>query len=192
MSRIWNLWTTLWPFDFLESFHCSISSVWIYYVPESVFCVKSYGHSNLSRASIVQFRASRWVMSANRTSCEKLWPFEFLECIRCSISNVSIFYDLKSDIEVKCYDHSNLSRASVFQFRASRWVMSPNQTSEWIVMTIWICRELPLFNFERLDELCHRIGHPCEKLWPFEFFESFRWSIANISICDAPVSDLRV
>ena len=24
--------------------------------------------------------------------------------------------------------------------------------------------ELPLFNFKRLDLLCPRIGHPCEKL----------------------------
>ena len=29
-------------------------------------------------------------------------------------------------------------------------------------MTIRISRELPLFNFERLDILCPRIGHPCE------------------------------
>ena len=122
--------------------------------------VKSYDHSTLSRASVVQFRASRWVMSANRTSGEKLWPFEFLECCWCSISIVSILYVLKSDIGVKCYDHSNLSRVSVFQFRASRWVMSPNRTSVWNVMTIQICRLLPLFNFERLDELCLRIGHP--------------------------------
>ena len=27
-------------------------------------------------------------------------------------------------------------------------------------MIIRICRELPLFNFERLGELCPRIGHP--------------------------------
>jgi len=154
----------IWPFEFVESFRCSISSVSIYYVPESDIRVKVYDHSNFSRASVVQFRASRWVMSANRTSCEKLWPFEFLECFRCSISSVSIFYVVKSDIGVKCYDHSNLSRASLFPFRASRWGMSPNQTSEWNVMTIRICRELPLFNFERQDELCHRIGHPCEKL----------------------------
>ena len=150
------------------------------YVTESDIRVKCYDHSNLSRASVVQFRASRWVMSANRTSCEKLWPFEFLECFRCSISSVSIFYVLESDIGVKCYDHSNLSRASVVQFWLSRYIMSSNRSSVWKVMTIRISGQLPLFNFERLDILCPRIGHPSEILWPFEFVESFRCSISSV------------
>jgi len=169
------------------------------YVTESYIHVKSYDHSNLSRASVVQFRASWYIMSPNRSSvwkvmtirisgqlslfnferldifcprigylCEKLWPFKFLESFRCSIPRVSIYYVPESNIRVKCYDHSNLSRASVVQFRASRWVMSPNQTSVWKVMSIRISRELPLFNFERVDEL-----------WPFEFLESFRFSISS-------------
>ena len=175
------------------------------YVPESEICLKSNDHSNVSRASVVQFRASRCVMSPNRTSewnvmtiricrelplfnferldmlCprigllfEKLWPFEFLESFRCSISSVSICYAPESDILVKSYDYLNFSRASVVQFLVSRYIISPNQTSEWNVMTIRICWELPLFNFERLDELCPRIEHSCENLWPFEFLESFR------------------
>ena len=112
--------------------------------------------------------------------CEKFWPFKFLESFRYSISSVSIYYVPESDIQVKCYDHLNLLRASAVQFRASRWVMSPNRKSVWKVMTIRISRELPLFNFEHLDELCHPIGHPCEKLWPFEFVESFRCSISSV------------
>jgi len=150
------------------------------YVPELNIRVKSYDHSNLSRASVVQFRASRWIMSSNRTSewkvmtiwisrelplfnferldilfprighpCEKLWPFEFVECFRCSISSVSIYHVPVSDIWVKCYVHSN-------------------------------SRELPLFNFKCLDILCPRIGNPCENLWTFEFLESFRCSISSI------------
>jgi len=213
----------LWPFDFVESFWCSISSVSIYYVRESDIRVISYDHSNLSRGSVVQFRASRWVMSANRTSvwkvmtirisrvlplfnferleilcprighlCETLRPFKFLESFRCSISSVSIYYVPESDIRVKCYDHSNLSSASVVQFRASRWVISPNWTSVWKVMTIRICRDLPLSNFERLDELCHRIGHPCWKLWPFEFVECFRCSISSVSKFYVLESDIGV
>jgi len=150
------------------------------YVRESHICVKSYDHSNLSRAFVVIFRASRWVISTNRTSCEKLCQFEFLECFRCSISSVSIFYVLKSDICVKSYDHSNLSRDSVVQFRASRRVMSANRTSVWKVMIFRISHVLPLFNFERLDILCPRIGHPSEILWPFEFLESFNCSITSI------------
>ena len=176
------------------------------YVPESDIRVKSYDHSNFSRASIVKFWASRWIMSPNRISewtvmtirisrelplfnferldilfprighpCEKLWQFEFIESFRCSISSGSIYYVPELDIQVKCYDYSNFSRASVVKFLASRWVMSPNRTAGWKVMTIRICRELPLLNFERPVELCPRIEHPSEKLWPFEFLEIFRF-----------------
>jgi len=112
--------------------------------------------------------------------CEKLWPFEFLECFRCAISSVSIYYVPNSDIRVKSYDHLNFSRVSVVQFRESRWVMSANQTSVWKVMTVRISWVLPLCNFERLDILCPKFGHPCQKLWPFEFLESFRCSISSV------------
>ena len=181
------------------------------YVPESNIRVKTYDHSNFSRASVVQFRACRWVMSPNRRSVwkdmttqiswelplfnferldilwprighpsEMLWPIEFLESFRCSFSSISIYYVPESDIRVKTYDHSIYSRASVVPFRASRYIMSPNRTSVWKVMTTQICRELPLFNFEHLDILFSRIGHPCENLWPFEFLESFRCSISSV------------
>jgi len=154
--------------------------------------------------------------------CEKLWPFEFLESFRCSISSVSIYYVPKSNIRVKSYDHSNFWRASAVQFRAPWYIISANWTSVWKVMTIRISRELPLFNFERLDilcpesdirvkfmsirislelllfnfkrldELCPRIGHPSEKLWPFEFFESLRFSISSVYMSYVPQSDFRV
>ena len=119
---------------------------------------------------------------------ERLWPFEFLESFRCSISSVSICYAPESDMWVKIYDHSNSSRASVVQFLASWYNMSPNWTSEWKVMTNWISPVLLLFNFERLDMLCTWIGNPSEKLWPFRFLESFRCSISIVSICYAPES----
>jgi len=83
------------------------------------------------------------------------------------------------------------SRASVVQFRASRYIMSPNRTSVWKVMTIWISRELPLFNFERLDILCAWIGYPCEMLWPFKFLDSFGCSISSVSIYYVPESSIR-
>jgi len=181
------------------------------YVTESDICMKSYDHSNFSTASVVQFRASRYIMSPNRSSlwkvwtirisgqlplfnferldilcprighlCEKLWPLKFLESFRCSISSVSIYYVPESVFFVKSLDHSNFWTASVVQFRAFRWVMSPNRTSLLKVMTIWICRELPFFNFERLDILCPRIGHPREILLPFKFLDSFRCSILSV------------
>ena len=172
----------LWPFELLKSFHCSISSVSKYYAPESDVRVKSSDHLNISRGSVVQFRASRYIMRSNRTSVrnvmtnwisrevqsfnfqrldilcvqikhpfEKIGPFEFLDSFRCSISSVTIYNALESDIRVKSYEHLNISRASVVQFRASRYIMRLNWTSDWKVMTIWISREFPLFNFERLD-----------------------------------------
>ena len=133
----------LWPFELLKSFHCSISSVSIYYVPESDIRVKFYDHSNFSRASVVQFWAPRWVMSANRTS---EWNVMTIRISR----------------ELPLFNFERLAELCprIGQFRASWWVMSPNRTSVWKVMTIRICRELPLFNFERLGALCPRIEHP--------------------------------
>ena len=124
--------------------------------------------------------------------CEKLWPFEFLESLHCSISSVSIYYAPKSDLQVKSYDHLNCSIASIVQFRASRYILRLNRTSEWKVMTVWIAQELPLLNFERLDILCAWIGPPSEKLWPFELLKSFHCSISRVSIYYAPESDLQV
>ena len=181
----------LWPFEFLESFRCSISGISIYYVPESDIRVKSNDHLNFMRASVVQFQASRYIRRLNLTSVwkvmtiwisqelplfnferhnilcawigppnENLWPFEFHENFRCSISSVSIYYACKLDIRVKSYDHLNCSRASIVQFRASQYIIRLNLTPVWKVMTIWISLELPLFNFECLDILCPWIGPP--------------------------------
>ena len=98
---------------------------------------------------------------------EMLWPFEFLEGFRCSITNVSIYHSPESDLRVKSYDHFNFSRASVVQFRESRNMMRLNRTSVWKVMTIRISRQLPFFKFERLDMWIAWIVPPCVKLWPF-------------------------
>jgi len=213
----------LWPFEFLESFRCSISCVSIFYAPESDLRVKSYDHLNFSRACIVQFRVSWYIMRLNRTSewkvmtiwisqelplfnferldtlwawiwppCEKLWPFKLLESIRCSMSSVSIYYAPESDLRVKSYDQLNLSRASVVQFWASRYIMRLNRISELKVMTISIAQELPLFNFVRLEILCAWIWPPSEKLWPFELLKSFHCSISSVLIYYAPESNLWV
>jgi len=194
----------LWPFEFLQSFLCSISSVSIYYVPESDIRVKIFDNLNFSRASVGQFRVSHYIMYLNRTAewkvitiwisrvlplfnferldilctwigppSEKLWSFELLKSFHSSISSVSIYYAPESDIQVKSYDNLNFLRPSVGEFRVSRYIMYLNRTAEWKVMTIWISRVLPLFNFERLDILCTWIGPPSEKLWPFELLKSF-------------------
>ena len=110
----------------------------------------------------------------------------------CLISSITIYYTSESDFRVISYDHLNFSRAFVVQFRESWYIMRLNRTSMWKVITIWISREFPLFNFESLDILCPWIGPPSEKLWPFEFLESFHYSISSVSIYYAPESDLRV
>ena len=114
-----------------------------------------------------------------------------LEGFRCSILSVSIYYAPESDFRVTSYDHLIFSRALNFQFRASRYVMCQNQTFVWKVITIGISRELPIFNFERLNILCAWIGLPFEKLWPFEFLESFRCFIYSVSIYYSTKSDFR-
>jgi len=213
----------LWPLEILESIRCSITSVWIYYAPESDICVTSYDHLNFSRAFVVQFRASRYIIRLNRTSvwqvmtiwisrehtlfnferldilcawigppCDKLGTFEFLETLRCSISIVSKYYALESDLRVISYDHLRFSRASVVQFQASRYIVRLNWTFVWKVMTIWFCPELSLFNFERLNILCTWIGLPCDKLLPFEFLESIRCLISSVSIYYTPESGICV
>jgi len=121
--------------------------------------------------------------------CQKLWPFKYLECFRCAILSVSIYYVPQFRHPCEKLWPFEFSRASVVQFRASSWVMSANQTSVWKVMIIWISRELPSFNFECLDILCPKFGHSCEKLWPFEFLESFRCSISSVSIYYVPNSE---
>ena len=177
---------TLWPFAFLESFRCSISSVSICYTPELDMLVKSYDHLNFMRASVVQFLAFRYNMSSNRTSELKvltiwvsrelpLFNFERLDMLCAWTRHAS-----------ENYDHLNLSRASVVQFLASRYNMSSNRTCEWKAMIIRISWEPPLFNFKRLDIICPRIRNPSEKLWPFEVLKSIRCSIWSVSICYAP------
>jgi len=165
--------------------------------------------------SLFNFKRHYILWPRIRHACKNLWPIEFLERFRCLISNVSIYYVPKSDIRVKSYDHLNFSTISVVPFQASWYIMVPNQASVWKAMTIWISRKVPLFNFERRDVLCARIGHPCKKLWPFEFLEhlnilcslighpceklwqleyleGIRCSISSVSIYYVPESYIRV
>ena len=59
-----------------------------------------------------------------------------------NMSRRSIYYAAESNLRVKSNDHLNFSRACVVEFRACRWVMPPNRTSVWKLMTIRICSEL--------------------------------------------------
>jgi len=58
------------------------------------------------------------------------------------ISSISIYYASESDIRVIIYDHFNFSTASFAQFRASRYIIDLNRTSESKVIAVWICLAL--------------------------------------------------
>ena len=152
-ARIWPPCEKLWPFEFRESFRCLISSVSIYYKPKSDIRMKSYDHLNFSRTFVVQYQASRHIMCLNRTSVWKvmtiwisqelpLFNFERLDILCAWIGHPS-----------KKLCHLNFSRAFVVQLRASRHIMRPNRTSVWNVMAVWISRDFPMFDFERIDIL---------------------------------------
>ena len=150
----------LWPFELHKTFHCSISSVSIYYAPESDLRVKSYDHLNSSRASIVQFRASRHIMRQNRTSKWKvmtiwiaqelaLFNFERLDILCAWIGPPSeTLWPFEFFESFRC----KISSVSI------RYAL--NWTCEWKVMTIWISWELWFFIFEHVDILCAWIGPP--------------------------------
>ena len=180
------------PFEFLESIRCSITNSWY---------TMQLNRTSVWKVMIILISRDLPLFNFEHLDiwcawigppCEKLWPFKFLESIRSSITNVSIYYAPESEIRVKCYDQFNFSRASVVQFRASQYMMCLNRTSAWKVMTILISRYLLLFNFERLDMWCFWIATRCEKLGAFEFLESFCCSISSVSICDVPESNIRV
>ena len=173
MSKVKGVWI----FFVLSSL---ISSISIYYVPESDIRLKTNEYLNFLRDFVAKLRASQYIIGQNRTSKSKVMTIWICIVLQCLISSISIYYAPESNIWVKCYDHLNLWRASVAQFWASRYIMRLNCTYEWKVKTIWIAQELPLFNFERLDMWCDRIGPPSKKLWPFEFLESLRRSISSV------------
>ena len=54
----------------------------------------------------------------------------------CLISSISIYYVPESEIQVKGYDHLNIWRASIVQFRVSQYIIGLNQTFESKVMAI--------------------------------------------------------
>ena len=153
----------LWPFQFLKSFCCSISSVSICDLPESNIRVKSYDNFYFSRASIVQFRASLYVMRLKRTSEWKVMTILISRELPLFNFEYLYMWCAESDLRLKSYDHLTFSRASIVHFRASWYIMYLNLTSVWKVMTIWISRELSLCNFEHLYMWCAWIGPPSEK-----------------------------
>jgi len=75
------------------------------------------------------------------------------------------------------------------QFQASRYIMNRNRRSEWNFLTFWISRELPWFIFEHLDISGASHIHPSQKIWPFEFSETFRVQFRALDILSAWIED---
>ena len=69
-----------------------------------------------------------------------IWIFLVLPCL---ISSFWIYFAPESDIWVKSYDHMSWARAFVVQFRATRYIIGLNRTSESKVMAVWIFHVLP-------------------------------------------------
>ena len=179
------------PFDFLERFRCSISSVSIYYWSESDIRVKSCGWLNLPCALMFNFKYVDILCAWIRHLCENLGPYEFPESFRCSISRVSIYYWPGSDIQVKV--------VAVWIFLLLPCLISSISIYHAPESDIRVKSYGPLnlpcasmFNFGHLDILCAWIGHPTESFWLFDFHESFRCSISKVSIYYWPASDIRV
>ena len=149
-------------------FRCSISSVSIYYAPESDFLVKSYDYLNFSRASVVQFLVSRYIMRLYLTSELKvmtIWisqvrPLFNIE--RLDILGARIWFPCEKLWLFKFLESFRCSISSVSIYYA------PISDTELKGMTIWISQVLPLFNFERLDILWDSIRHPSKKLLSFK------------------------
>jgi len=119
-----------------------------------------------------QFGASQYITGLNRTSEYKVIVVWICSELRISLSSVSIYYRIQSDIRVKSYCRLNFLGASVFnlerldilrdsikhpcrkllsfefdssfhfQFGASRYITELNRTSECKVIVVWICSEL--------------------------------------------------
>ena len=147
---------------------------------------------------------------------QKFWAFEFLESFRCSFSRSSIYHGPHTYTLVKSYHRLNFPRASVFNLERLNllyaWIGHPSKNLwpfEFLDSFRGSFSNVPIyhgphtytlvisyhrlnllrssiFNFERLYILCAWIPPPSEKLWPFEFLESFCCSLSSVPIYHGP------
>jgi len=129
------------PFEFLENFRFSILSISIYHRPQSYTWVKHLWSFELPRAFVFTFERLDTLLAWIRHPSENLWPFKFLESIRCSILSVSIIIGLshtpKSKVMAILFFLSFL-----VQIQVSRYMMALNHTHESKVMAVSICLAL--------------------------------------------------
>jgi len=153
---------------------------------------------------------------------QNLSLFEFLESFCSSILSVSIYYWPASDILVKSYGRSNFPCTLMFNFERLHilcgWIRHLSEklwsyefAESFHFLILWVsiyywpesdievkscgCLNLScasMFNFEHHDIFFAWIEHPSQKLWQFEFLESFRCSISGITIYYWPELDIQV
>ena len=114
----------------------SIFCVSRYYASESNIRLKSNDYLNYSRAFLVHFLASRYIMGLIHKLESKVMAVRICRDVLCSSSSVWIYFTPELDIQVKSNDHLNFSRASTFLFRASRYIMGLRHTPESKVMVV--------------------------------------------------------
>ena len=91
----------LWPFEFLESFRYSISSVIIYHGPHTYTRVRSFGRLNFLSAFMFNFDHLDMLCTSIGYPSSKLWPFKFLVSLRCSFFSISIYHGPHTYTRVK-------------------------------------------------------------------------------------------
>ena len=87
------------------------------------------------------------------------------------------------------YDFSDSFRCSNLRVSLCYWPKSNIRVKSYGRLNL-PCASM--FNFDHLDILCAWIGRPSEKLWPYEFADSFCCSKLSVSICYWPKSKIRV
>ena len=120
---------------------CTISSVFIYYTPELDIWLKGKDHLIFSRASVVHFRASRYITGLKHIPESKGMAIPICRGLPCWIWNISIYYALELDSRVKSNDHLNFSRASVVHFPASRYITGIDKFEWPLLLTgvyVWV------------------------------------------------------
>ena len=171
---------------------CSILIVSIYYVPKLDIRMKCYDHFNNSRASVVQFRVSRYIMGLNHTPESKVNAIWIYREVSCSFFIVSIYCAPESNIQGKSSDHLNYLRASIVRFWASRYIMGLNHTHELKLMVVWIGRKLPCsilsVSIYYAPELDIRVKSYEHFNYSRASIVQFRWSRCIIGLTHTPES----
>ena len=158
----------------IASLSFSNLSISIYYGLQSDIWVKIYGRFEFSKCFLVKFWVSQYIMGLNRKFELKVMPVWIFQE---AFVHFLVSWYIMGPIGLlnKMLWLFGIARGFLVDFRVSRYIMCFNWTSESKVMTILISRELPLFNFERLDVLRNSIKHPSKNLLLFELASSLRF-----------------